>query len=102
MVNRVGVNAGGLVEYCFADLVEVAVGICFSVPRSSVGLFVEDSILVAIDCGVKACIEWLVVVMIGDNRTLTGSEYVLVVLCKHTIRYDIPIIGCLSGIDVDH
>jgi hypothetical protein len=90
------------VDYCFADLVEVAVGVCFFAPGCGVGFFVEDSILVAINCRIEACVECLVSRRIGDKGALTGSEYVLVVLCKHTIRYDIPVIGSLSGVDVDH
>jgi hypothetical protein len=66
-----------------------------------VGFFIEDSILVAINCGVKACVEGLARRKIGGKGTLTGSEDVLVVLCKHTIGNYVTVVRRLSWIDVD-
>jgi hypothetical protein len=53
VVEWVGVDAGGLIDDCFADLVEVAVGVCLLVPGGGVRFFVKNSILVAVDCGIE-------------------------------------------------
>ena len=50
-----GVCAAGAVHHGFADLVEVAVGVCGFVEGGGVGFFVEDCVVVAVDCGVDAC-----------------------------------------------
>jgi hypothetical protein len=60
VVEGISVDAGGFVDSGLADLVEVAVRVRFFVPRCCVGLLIGDSILMAIDCGVEAYVEWLV------------------------------------------
>jgi hypothetical protein len=60
VVEGVSVDTGRLVDSGLANLVEVAVRIRFFVPRCGVGLLIGDSVLVAVDRRVKACVEYLV------------------------------------------
>jgi hypothetical protein len=57
VIDRVGVNAGRLVDGGLADLVEIAVGVSFLVPGCGVGLLVKDGVFMAVNRGIKACVE---------------------------------------------
>lgn len=67
VVEGIGINTRGLVDGRLADLVEIAIGVGFLVPGSGVGFFIEDGVVVSVDCRVK-----------------TSGKDVLVVLGKHT------------------
>ncbi len=88
VVEGVCVDAGGLVDDGLADLVEVAVGVGFFVRGHAVGFFVEDCVVVAVDCWVEACGGWLVRCcccgFYGEDGRHTSCEDVLVVLGKDT------------------
>jgi hypothetical protein len=60
VVEGISVDAGRFVDSGLANLVEVAVRIRFFVPRCGVRLLIGDSVLMAVDCGIEAYVEWLV------------------------------------------
>ena len=55
MVEGICVYAAGFVDDGFADLVEVAGGVCGCVDGGRVRFFVYDGVFVAVDCGVETC-----------------------------------------------
>jgi hypothetical protein len=60
VIDWVGVEAGGVGDGRFTDLVEVSEGVRFLVLGDSVGFFVGEGVGVAVDCGVDTFTDSLV------------------------------------------